>query len=198
MKKYIFITLLIATTTFLISCWWDESQNTPPPQDNSASQDNQIPVTDSNADTQTQADSWGSDNAKSSFDSLNEAVSKWISLKCLYTDTDKSVTNLYIKWDSVFIEWASENKQWNVSGIIKWDTMYMWDQSSGFKLNLSTSPKDSIKIWSQSIKSEQDLLDIVNSQKDNCTQEEIEDSKFEIPSNIEFKELKDISNTENN
>lgn len=194
MKKYFILVLFILNSFVLTSCFENPSEvnNHTPPPDNSQQTD--ISPQDNNTqDTNTM--SWTED-AKSTFDSLNDAASKWLSLKCIYKDSsDNSETTVYIKGDNILMFWdnSGSSETW-INGVIKWDVIYMWNNGEWLKLNLSTSPKDSVKIWKQSIKSQADLLDIINSQKDGCIQEDIPDSKFQLPNGVEFKELPDSGN----
>lgn len=196
MKKFTLILMLSITSFLLVSCF----ENTPKPSDNvppPPTQSQDIPSdTSSIQDSTSDAGTTSQQADTGSFDTVADAVSKRISLKCTYTDADKSVTTLYIKSDNIFIEWNSDNKDWSINWVIKWDVIYMWNGSAWLKLNLSTSPKDSIKIWKQSITSQSDLLDVVNSQKDNCSKQDIDDSKFEIPSDVEFKTINETNSTE--
>lgn len=189
MRKYTVLILAILSTVLLSSCFESQQPTTNIPTQPTNSQDipsDTSPTQDYNSGSGTIT----STNDTGSFDSVKDAVLKWISLKCSYTDNDKSVTTLYIKDDNISIEWSNDNKEWSVNGVIKGDTIYMWNNEAWMKLNLSTSPKDSIKIGKQSIKSQDDLLDILNTQKDGCSKTDIDSTKFDLPSNVEFKELK--------
>lgn len=195
MKKYSIFILAILSSFLLTSCFESkpEISNITP---STIPQDTQNDANFIQNDiVNTGSEDWST--STNSFDSVKDAISKWLSLKCVYTDTDESKTTIYIKNDSILLKWDNDQQEWNVTGIIKWDTMFMWNGTVWMKLNLSTSPKDSIKVGKQSIKSQDDLLDVLNTQKDNCKQEDIDSTKFDLPEWIEFKDLpnSDVSNS---
>lgn len=187
MKKLSTIILFLFLPIVLASCFGDTQKPNNETLLPNQSQDLQ-PQADSSTDNSAIPDS-SSQSWKININLIQDVVNKWKSLKCTYKDEDNSLTNLYIKDDNIFIESASENNDWSVNWVIKWEMMYMWNWKAWVKINLTTSPDDTVKIWNKSIKSEKDILDVINSQKENCQQEELADSKFEIPSDVEFKEL---------
>lgn len=193
MNKLKLLIFIFISSFVLISCSFNDTpvdNSMPPPPDNNVSTDIPPAINDTGSVDSSEM-SWSIDT-KVTFDSIKDAISKWLSLKCIYKDnSDNSETVAYIKGDSIAMSWDN-GSSWELTPtwIIKWDTIYMWNNGEWLKLDLSSSPEDSVKIWKQSIRSQADLLDILNTQKDNCIQEDISDSKFGLPEWIEFKELK--------
>ena len=136
---------------------------------------------------------------KNFFTSIRDAISKSITLKCLYVDEDGGKSDFYIKGNVLRVQGKikiNENQpETTVYEIAKDNMLYIWSDQSGDGLVVDLTQKrteeNAIKISGKVINSSDDIINVVEAQKQNCHAEVVADSMFEIPGNINFDSLTD-------
>lgn len=130
------------------------------------------------------------------FTSIKDALSKSMSLKCVYKDEKGVQTTTYIKGGAVrvMMEGVKEKEQPN-NIVLKDKKMYMWDEVSktGFTFTM-TEPKISPvkvtgKIPEAPANKDASLLAEIEKYKDSCKAEIIADSFFTPPADIKFQDM---------
>src|SRR3990170_6335887 len=135
-----------------------------------------------------------------SFTSIKDALSKSLSLKCVYTDEDGVETTSYIKGGSVrvMMTGGADSEQPN-NIVMKDKKMHMWSDASktGFVFTIE-EPKDVTPfptIEGQEERSqsgadqEESVLAQIEKYKDACKAEVIADSMFAIPTDVQFQDM---------
>lgn len=135
------------------------------------------------------------------FTSIKDALSKSLSLECLYKDEKGTETKTYIKGGAVRVETKTlaEGKETNSQIIFKDKKMYNWDEATKkgviFEIpeetlkdveNLKTTPQQNQT--SGENKGESLLADI-EKYKDSCKPAVVSDSLFTPPTDVEFQDL---------
>lgn len=132
---------------------------------------------------------------KGIFSSIKDAFNKSITLRCDYLDEAGNNTVTYIKNKKIFLEEDLKTsdqggvKIQTVKGLIMDDKMYMWSDASdkGLIIDLK-QPKDgnAPKMGDKEIRSTDDVISKLEEKKERCKPATIEDSKFELPSTVQF------------
>lgn len=128
-----------------------------------------------------------SNNWDNSFKNLDEANKKWISLICEFKDDKNFVTNMYIRDSKIFLEWKLDDPN-AYDWIIENENIFFFNKEVWYNVDLGKN-EWVIKMWKTNIKSFEDMLDLINEQKDNCRAKEFEKWKFDIPKDIEIKKF---------
>ncbi len=134
------------------------------------------------------------------FTSIKDALSKSLSLKCVYKDEKGIETTTYIKGGAVRIimQAGSDPNQPN-NIIMKDKKMYMWSDTSktGFVYTLE-EPKDvtpfpTVKEEKPEDKTggnqEESVLETIEKYKDACKSEVVADSMFAVPTDVNFQDM---------
>jgi len=137
------------------------------------------------------------------FGSVKDALSKSLSLKCVYKDESGTETTTYIKNGSVRIMMtnANENQEYN-NILMKEKKMYMWSDKSktGFVYE-TIDPKDMTPYPTFKVEKglepekapgnqQQDsIIAEIEKYKNACKTESISDSLFELPNDVEFEDM---------
>ncbi|MBI5654642.1 hypothetical protein HZC53_03255 [Candidatus Uhrbacteria bacterium] len=132
---------------------------------------------------------------KGIFSSIKDAFNNSITLRCDYLDEAGNTTVTYIKNKKIFLEEDLKTggetglEVQKVKGIITDDKMYMWSDASdkGLIIDLK-QPKDgnAPKMGDKEIHSTDDVISKLEEKKERCKPATIEDSKFELPTNVQF------------
>ncbi len=125
---------------------------------------------------------------KGVWESIKDAMTKSISLRCEYTDVDGTTSINYIKGKMIRTESAIE-KGGSVKayGIFKDDKVYIWTDNSkdGFVFDMSKLGDDA-KMGETDIKSTDDIISELEKNKQNCRTETVPDSFFDLPKDVTF------------
>lgn len=146
------------------------------------------------------ADSGGEQNTSAKkadnnvFDSIKDAVTRGIGLKCEYEEDGQKVQT-YIKGNKVYMEGEieTEDKKGMFKGVIKDEKYYFWSDMStqGMVISLKAIPTDEdtdLSMGETKIYSQDDIINKLEENKDKCSATAIADSMFDIPTDITFTE----------
>lgn len=131
------------------------------------------------------------------FTSIKDALSKSMSLKCVYKDEKGAETVSYIKGGAVrvMVTETGETEQYG-NILMKDKKMYMWSDKTkqGFTLmikepeNISPIPEKGNES-SQKGNDQESVLAQIEKYKDACKVEVIADSYFTVPSGVQFQDM---------
>ena len=128
------------------------------------------------------------------FTSIKDAITRSITLRCDYKDTDGKVTVTYIKGQ--VIRMMEDEKQgtgtMSVNGLIKDNKMYIWTTQSkdGIVMDLAALQNtNDTKMGNTVIHSADDIVNELEKEKNNCRPDSAPASTFETPSDINFKDF---------
>jgi len=131
------------------------------------------------------------------FTSIKDALSKSLSLKCIYKDEKGIQTTTYIKGGAVrvMMEGVKEKEQPN-NIVLKDKKMYMWDEitKTGFTFTMTepkiSPPKADGKLPDMGGDNKnEELLAGIEKYKDSCKTEIIADSFFTPPADVKFQDM---------
>lgn len=125
------------------------------------------------------------------FSSVRDAFDRSVSLRCDYTDGSGQTTSNYIKNKMIYTETGGVGDVPKVYGLFRTDGIYLWDEKSGSGIVMNTAKlKDSpMDMDGNKIESVDDLITVLEAQKDKCHAESVPDSYFEVPKNVNFQKL---------
>jgi hypothetical protein len=166
-KNFILILSLSLLTLTLSGCFW---KDTTPQNDNTNSWTNIV-------DTNTVNNNI-----------TNETTDSNKTIKCKIVDPDWQITEAYIDWNLVYFESMDQTTNQKAMWLSKEDKLYFWDETSpkGFVVELSKIQDDSMKIWTTAIRSTKDIIQEAKNSKNECSEEKVSASLFELPANITF------------
>ena len=127
---------------------------------------------------------------KDVFTSIKDAVSKNLTLKCIYSDNNQQTTT-YLK--GKLVRFSGSGKEIGVEGLMKDDKFYLWNSTDKKGMILEMSKMTSAKMGETPIKSADDVVTQLETKKENCTVSPESDSFFEVPSDINFSAAPDFS-----
>lgn len=126
----------------------------------------------------------------STFKSLQDIfTNKSLSLMCDYSDPEGRKTTTYIKGGMVRTDIVSTNPQESGSVIVKDNTMYFWNATSG--ITMKFNPEDIANAQNgttQSAQGQQSLQDLEKYKK-SCKTSVVNDSLFTPPSTVKFQDM---------
>ncbi|MBI5127343.1 hypothetical protein HZA76_02705 [Candidatus Roizmanbacteria bacterium] len=133
------------------------------------------------------------------FTSIKDALSKSISLKCVYKDEDGVETTTYIKGGAVRVMMQAGKDTDQPNNIVMKDKkMHMWSDTSktGFTYTLE-EPKDVTPFPTveesgknkSGTKQEESVLETIEKYKDACKPEVVADSMFAVPTDVNFQDM---------
>jgi hypothetical protein len=177
MKKLFGLIMSIFIVIALSACNKEEAQDT---SDTSA-QNNNV----------TQPENTVKEEDTGVFSSIKEALSKSISLKCLYTDKEGDSMTMYLKGNVMRVDVIKKQPTDPlISEVVKNNKIYMWSDTSdqGVLIDFAAIKpgEEYFKMDETTIKSTDDIINKVEEQKQNCVREIVSDSIFEVPANIKF------------
>lgn len=134
------------------------------------------------------------------FTSIKDALSKSMSLKCVYKDEEGVETTTYIKGGALRVMMinAKEGEQPN-NIVMKDKMMYMWNDTTktGFSYKIE-EPKDVTPIPTVEDKTvnketgddqKESVLAQIEKYKDTCKVETVVDSMFAVPTDVKFQDM---------
>jgi len=137
--------------------------------------------------------------SNNAFTSIQDALSKSMSLSCDFTDDKGRKTISYIKNGQIRTDITSSNPQESGSIIIKDKKMYFWNSTKqGFMMDLSNIqpsglPKD--KKPQKGISQKDEIMKNLEEYKTRCKPAGVDDSLFTIPSDITFSDFSSMFKT---
>lgn len=128
------------------------------------------------------------EEGKSVFESIKDAMIKSISLKCDYS-TGEIKSTVYLKGKSIYSE--SETKGIKNYTILKEEKLWAWSDKDkkGIYLDLS-SAKEKPKVGDY--KTQEEMVEELEAQKQNCQPAVVSDSLFNPPTTIQFQDLNQL------
>lgn len=134
-----------------------------------------------------------SESDKSIFTSVKDAVSKKMTIACDFKDETGGSIKSYIKDGSVRIISTGETSSKSGDVLIKDKVMYMWDikTKQGFIYNIPDSDDSGANsgVSEENIVSSDSYLSMIDRYKDSCSVSVVEDSYFEVPSDVNFQDM---------
>jgi len=126
------------------------------------------------------------------FNSIKDALSKSLSLKCVYKDEQGVQTTTYIKGGAVrvIMEGIKDKEQPNTI-ILKDKKMYMWNEISktGFTYSITEPKVTPGQVTENSGDKNESVLAEIEKYKDSCKTEVIADSFFVPPTDVKFQDM---------
>lgn len=121
------------------------------------------------------------------FGSIKDALSKSLSLQCVYEENGKKTT-AYIKAGAVRADMSGGTKEENGSVIMKDNKMYFWNGKQGFMMQLDTQtvPSGTVSKTSPSKAPNADVLESLEKYKDACKPAVVSDTLFVPPADVKF------------
>ncbi|MFA6017115.1 MAG: hypothetical protein WC744_03445 [Patescibacteria group bacterium] len=131
------------------------------------------------------------------FNSIKDALSKSLSLKCVYKDERGVQTTTYIKGGAVRVSMVEDkdNKEQPNAVILKDKKMYMWNETTkaGFTYTLTEpkiSPSKETGVTPEvAANKDASVLAEIEKYKDSCKTEVIADSFFVPPTDVKFQDM---------
>ena len=127
------------------------------------------------------------------FDSIQDALSKSLSLKCVYKDEQGVQTTTYIKGGAVRVNMeVIEDKEQPNSIILKDKKMYMWNEISktGFTYTITEPKVTPGTDKSPTVDNKNaSVLAGIEKYKNSCKTEVVADSFFVPPTDVKFQDM---------
>lgn len=118
---------------------------------------------------------------------IKDAVQKQLVLRCEYTDEDGEKTMTYIKGGVVrLIGQDADNKELN--GLMKDGKFYLWSNESKQGMIININEKADLSMGDTPIESVEDVIEVLESQKDKCSISPESAGLLDLPSDVEFSE----------
>lgn len=121
------------------------------------------------------------------FGSIKDALSKSLSLQCMYEENGKKTT-AYIKAGAVRADMSGGMKEENGSVIMKDSKMYFWNGKEGIMMKFDTSAVPSVPAEqdNSSKTPNSDILEGLEKYKDACKPATVSDTLFTPPADVKF------------
>lgn len=129
---------------------------------------------------------------KSVFTSIKDALSKNVTLVCDFNDETGSSVKSYVKNGAIRITTTNKESE-DTSGdiIMKDKKMYMWDLKTkqGFVYDIPDAEDNSVGMTSDEFIKSESYLDLIDKYKDSCKVSSIDDSYFNLPTDVKFQDM---------
>ncbi|OGH18601.1 MAG: hypothetical protein A2868_02450 [Candidatus Levybacteria bacterium RIFCSPHIGHO2_01_FULL_40_15b] len=126
------------------------------------------------------------------FTSIQDALSKSLSLKCEYTDTNGIKATAYIKNGAVRADTTSPNVNESGSVIMKDKKMYFWNAQGGFMMEIpDVTPEPGSSAPKEASQAENIMKDL-DQYKESCKPAVVSDSLFTPPSDVKFTDFSNM------
>lgn len=140
--------------------------------------------------TQTQA-------GKLSFTSIQDALSRSLSLECTFTDDNGRQTKTYMKAGAVRTDFTGSKAEESGSMILKDKKMYSWNDTTkqGFMMqvpDLKITPTQNSKTGEAKGTNPADALAMIEKYKSSCKPGTVADSLFTPPTEIKFTDYSNM------
>jgi len=131
--------------------------------------------------------------AKQAFTSIRDAFDRSLSLRCEYTDEDGATSINYIKNKMIRTEskTSTGEEMIDVVGLIRDEKIYIWgkEDAEGLMMDLSKITGDGLEMGDTRVKTIDDIISELEKNKNNCRVENIPNTNFDVPANINFRDL---------
>lgn len=143
------------------------------------------PLGNNNLTSQNQTEN----NKPGVWESIKDAMSQSLSLKCEYNSVDSKST-VYIKGQNIRMDGSWKGSK-NSSTIIKDGKIWTWDTDTKQGIVMQIPPKEQTN--NQNVNPEQIINDLEN-QKQNCQAAVVLDSAFVFPTDVTFADMTELLN----
>ncbi len=126
------------------------------------------------------------------FTSLEDILTKKMSIKCDYKDKRGRKTQTYIKNGKIYTQITSINPIENVTVLYKDNTVYIWNSESATKISLSDS-----FIKTASLGMQKQISQGIEEYRDSCIESPVSDNIFIVPADQEFVDISSVKENEN-
>ena len=118
---------------------------------------------------------------------IKDAVQKQLVLKCEYIDEDGEKTMTYIKGNVVRLI-GRDADQKELNGLMKDGKFYLWSNESKQGMIININEKADLSMGDTPIESVEDVIGVLESQKDKCSISPESTGLLDLPSDVEFSE----------
>lgn len=143
----------------------------------------------------------GSSTSKDSgtFSSIKDALSRSVSLECVYTDELGAQTTTYVKDGAIRINSQGADGVEPGGAIIKDNKMYTWSDETreGFIIKMQDTDTDETIEIPTSQGDKRAFIDALEAYRDNCKVTTVADSNFTPPDDIVFKDIASMFSGQN-
>lgn len=135
--------------------------------------------------------------SSSPFSSIQEALSKNLSLQCDVTDPQGHKTVSYIKNGKIRVDITGATTAENGSVIMRDNKMYFWNNKGGISMEfnideLGKQGANSTPDQSGTGQNPQAYVDMMEKYKESCKNATVSDSLFEVPTNVKFQDFSEM------
>lgn len=125
------------------------------------------------------------------FTSIQDALSKSISLECEFTDESGRMTKSYVKNGAIRADITASNADESGSVILKDKKMYFWNAQGGFMMEVPDVKTDEAGNDTTEDGASQgtDVLKAMEEFKDHCKPAVVSDSLFTPPADVTFTDM---------
>ncbi len=124
------------------------------------------------------------------FTSIKDAITKKLTLKCVYDDNGQQTTT-YINGSQV--RFSGTGKQVGVEGIMKDNKFYLWNATDKKGMVLDIAKMQGAKMGETPVKSVDDVVAQLEAKKENCSVSPESNSMFDLPTDVTFSSAPDFS-----
>ena len=124
------------------------------------------------------------------FTSIKDAITKKLTLKCVYSDNGQQTTT-YINGSQV--RFSGTGKEVGVEGIMKDSKFYLWNSTDKKGMVLDIAKMSGAKMGETPVKSVDDVVAQLEAKKENCSISPESNSMFDIPADVTFSSAPDFS-----
>jgi len=130
-----------------------------------------------------------SEPKKDVFTSIKDAVTKQLTLKCVYDDNGQQTTT-YIKGQQV--RFSGTGKEIGVEGLMKDNIFYLWNANDKKGMTIDMTKMEGAKMGEKPIKSVDDVVTQLEAKKQNCSLSPESNGMFDIPADVSFTNTLDF------
>lgn len=133
------------------------------------------------------------------FSSIKDALSRSVSLECVYSDELGAKTTTYIKNGAIRINSEGGEGVEPGSAIVKDNKMYTWSDvtKEGFVIEMEDADTDETIGGPTSQGDKGAFINAIEQYRDNCKVTSVSDSHFTPPADIEFKDIASMFSGQN-
>ena len=124
------------------------------------------------------------------FTSIKDALSKSLSLECMFTDEDGRQTKAYVKAGAVRSDFTGKIANESGSVIMKDKKIYFWNAQGGFMMEVpEETPAAGEPTTKETPGGVGDIMETMEQYKESCKPAVVADSLFTPPANITFQDF---------
>jgi len=125
----------------------------------------------------------------SSFTSIQDALTRSLSLECSFTDETGRQTKSYMKGGAVRADFTSSKPEESGSVIVKDKKMYSWNAQGGFMMELPDESDVQTTTEPGAPNQAGNMMESLEKYKESCKPAVVSDSLFTPPSNVNFQDF---------